>query len=511
MSFAPYAAIWLVLVAAALLLFLTARRTTLQIALSLAAPLLGLALWLPFRPDDSIPALALAGQQWAITEAAWSLTGALLLLLLAAAAHFAVGAGRGAGGRDAALTTALVTAALPALWAADDRTRILGVAFFALAWGAALYVERGQNSLPILQRLSPALRVLAAVFPLWLAAVLPVGRVFFAMLAGAVLLGVWPFAFGRDDEPLDPQEIFQRGLAALIGGAILAAAVQTRVPTSFELAAGTAFGLISMVVGLTRVWGRPLGNNARVFAMALGGLALVAALWAGADALVAGIRLAVFVPVLLVTVASGKTTAGARSSTSGNEPAPARFRLSPALLVALVVFAAIGGLPLTAGFATLAPLYTVWSVPAGWVLLVITAALLALWLAAVVVGGRTLLADASNDRAEWLATAAGLPAVVGLFAGPGSLGDVGVAAWIALAVPLVAGPALGLFAPGVDRLGDLLREAATFPAPAERLAPTLRRARQTAADAVGDALAILEGEYGLLWLLGIVLLLFWLA
>jgi len=44
-----------------------------------------------------------------------------------------------------------------------------------------------------------------------------------------------------------------------------------------------------------------------------------------------------------------------------------------------------------------------------------------------------------------------------------------------------------------------------------RLAGGVRRVGQMASDALADALAILEGEYGLLWLLGILLLLLWVA
>jgi len=83
--------------------------------------------------------------------------------------------------------------------------------------------------------------------------------------------------------------------------------------------------------------------------------------------------------------------------------------------------------------------------------------------------------------------------------------------WVFLGAPLVAGVILQRFVPGLDGLGSLLREAAALPQPVVRLAGGVRRVGQMASDALADALAILEGEYGLLWLLGILLLLLWVA
>jgi hypothetical protein len=186
-------------------------------------------------------------------------------------------------------------------------------------------------------------------------------------------------------------------------------------------------------------------------------------------------------------------------------------RFAPQAIPSIAAYAAVGGAPLTVGFVVLSRLYEDWQFSGGYVLLVVIVVAMSLWLAAIYRSGRRAAgAGMASDRTQWLRGLAILVPVLALLSPTFDAPD-GVLVWIALTIPLVAGIALGQFVPGLDDLDELLRESAQVRLPAERFAPRLRSAAQAAAGAITEALAILDGGYGLLWLLGLLLLLLWVA
>ncbi len=240
---------------------------------------------------------------------------------------------------------------------------------------------------------------------------------------------------------------------------------------------------------------------ARGLALALGGLVLVAGVWAGEAALLAAARLAVLAPAVLSLL----------PSTAATTPPSRLSRLLPLA----VIYLAVAGLPPTAGFGALSRLYTSW-LPGGVVLLVVTAALISLWLAVVYQAARPSGAgEPASGRALWLGALPAVLAALGLLHLDVSLFSLSPLVWAALVVPTVAGAALGHFAPGLGQLGGLLREsvapAAVTGRATARVGPPARRAGALVAAALADAAAILEGDNGLLFLLGLVLLLLWIG
>jgi hypothetical protein len=165
----------------------------------------------------------------------------------------------------------------------------------------------------------------------------------------------------------------------------------------------------------------------------------------------------------------------------------------------------------------LSRLYATW-LPGGWVLLVVMAALLSLWLAVVYQSGRAPAAEAgppAAGRALWLG---GLPAglaALGLLQVDSTALAQSPLVWAAILLPALAGAALGRFVPALSELGGLLRESVGATAAIDRVGarfgPPLRRAANGVADALADAAGILEGDNGLLVLLGLLLLLLWIG
>ena len=161
MSFAPYAALWILMVAAAGICLPAGRRPRLPIVISIAATLFAFGLWALFRPAVDTPALAFAGRQWAIGEVGWSLTGIVLLVLLSASVHALISPELLDSTRHAALSLGATAAALPAIWAADERTRIMGVTVFAVPGPYTSPRSRGRLSRRELAR--PAWRLVRPV------------------------------------------------------------------------------------------------------------------------------------------------------------------------------------------------------------------------------------------------------------------------------------------------------------------------------------------------------------
>lgn len=511
MSFAPYAVLWLVLVAAAAISFVTGRRSRIRVTVTLAAPLLALALWLPFRPNELFPSLSIAGRQWAVSTPAWQLTGIVLLLTLTAAVHAAMNRSPDQPAGQFALSPLLATASLPLIWAADDRTRVMGLTMFAAVWGGAtLLVARESEATGVNRSRFPWVYLLA-VIPLWLAAALPAGRFMFGLLATTILIVGRGYDNGRSGEDGHSASIMLDGLPLVVAGAVLAATLYAAMPSALEIVIGTATGLFLLLGGLIRVWQYSPAPAARAAGLALAGLGLTTAVWAGQEALIAGIRLAVFVPALLALAASFPTVSQAEQSI--DNVADGRFslirRVTPGSLAALFAYVVAAGLPLTVGFPVLASLYEAWRVSGGWVLLIVAAAIWSLLLAALVISGGSPANIGRADRDTWLRGTILLLPIIGLLSLNGMPPAVSWPVWAIIGITAIAGLIISLFGSVIDTLTEALHEAMTLPQSTKRVADGIRRAGNATIGGLADALAILDGDYGLLWILGLILLLIW--
>lgn len=507
MSFAPFVVLWIILLITAGICLAASRRRGISLAASLSTTILLLIGWFFFRPDSVVAVTDLAGLQWRVDGPAWELTGIALLLLLAALVHASLykGAAEAAGTRPAWLL-GLAATALPVVWTADDRSRVLTLAFFALVWTIAQLRSNHGNPRTAYGWSWP----MVSLFPLWLGAAWPAGRPALVLLAGAMLLGGWPFdGRWRKSAPGDGvMQLLINALPVVAGVAVLVSAGAT---TFGGVAIGvvTVISFSNLVMGMMRVQRHSPDSLAESFGPALAGLLPVFLVWtpAGADraALLAATRLAVFVPVLFTLIASLINREGV-----GDIPAaePRRPALSPGLIGSVAAFAAVGGLPLTAGFAAFMWLYWTWlTAMAGWALILLLIVMLSLWLAAVWQAVRAMAGRFDNGKEAWLRAGVLLLPIVGLLRF--NLGSVEpeLLAWFIVPLPLIAGLLLGHFIPGRQPLADRIKALLPAMPPLEAQYAQLRRVGQAAVDAVADAMAILDGELGLLWLTGLILLL----
>lgn len=508
MSFIPYAVLWVGLIVAAAVCLTTERRPRLRIVVILTTLLPSIALWLLIRPDTVTPALNIAGRQWIIDDVAWTLTGITFLLLATAVIQLFTDRTLRNPARHSAIALALVAAALPSLWAGDARTRILGATLFALTWGLSAWITGPRSDSDASRGKYYWAHVLFAVFPLWVGFAVPDWEFIGAVVAAIILMSAWPLDSRGVEMGGRPADGLVRGLPILIGAAVLAKPIASGALRPAEIAVGTAIGLLGFAIGLARAWGRP-SERALALGLALVGLVFVASIWAGTEALLASARLAVFAPFLLGLIAGAP---GQAEGVVDREPEAigksAGLPLTPQSLGRAVVYVALAGLPLTVGFTVLSLLYETWRLAGGWVLLLVVVLILTLWLAVITVAGRSAArAATSPGRDEWLRATAFLPAIIGLISLDLSGAASGWITWVAILIPPMAGWLIGRFLPVPDAFGELWREAVAMPVAAAGLTRRLREAGSIIADAVSDALAILSGEFGLLWLLGLLLLL----
>ena len=121
----------------------------------------------------------------------------------------------------------------------------------------------------------------------------------------------------------------------------------------------------------------------------------------------------------------------------------------------------------------------------------------------------TTLHDGS-DRLGWMIAAPALLLGVGLLAVPWPwLGELSPIVWVAILLPLVVGVAGALLLGRREQWADLVAMTVpTLPAlwRGSRAAAPVRSARRFVSDAAADALAIVEGPYGLLLVLALLVL-----
>lgn len=505
MSFAPYAVLWVILIIAAGICYLAERRNPILLATSLIATLLAFALWFFFQPNSVVSASSLFGRQWAVGQTAWSLTGIVLLLLLAAVVYAVLrdDSPMGMGTRPAWLL-GLAAAVLPIVWAADDRSRVLAIAFFALVWFAVRRSVGQADTGGTWHAFWPFISLL----PLWLAAGWPAAQLLLSTASAAMLLGVWPFGGWRRGVSGDVTlNLMTDSLPVIAGAAVLAAGLSSGLPTDLEMIAITVFAFLSFIIGLTQAWHFSFDRLVQALGPALSGIVLIVAVWATDDAMLSAVRLAVFTPAILTIIA---TLFVAQPSVA--TPGAARYsRLSPGLIGSIVIYAAVAGLPLTAGFVALSSLHEAWQAVSNWALVTALVVLLSLWFAAIFLTIRAIMKEFVSGREAWLRGMSLLLPILGLLQFSLASFGVSIITWIVIILPPILGVLLGLFVPGLRTLDGRPGERLSNARSSEALSDRLRHLGRVTADAIADAAAILEGEFGLLWLLGLVLLLLWLA
>lgn len=511
MSLLPFSALWAALAIAAVLSLALPARSRLSPLLPIVLLLVAGALWLWGRPLTADPPLTatLLGANWRIGPAAWGLTGIVLAVLLTVGLSTLPSARSGQTKAALAGAFLLSLALLPFIWAGDPRSSLLLLALFALgwtgvlAWTGAAGIEGRQVGVVLAPLLllwfADAVALAGAASPLWreLAGAAIV-------VAGAGLLGVWPFGGWRHLALSSglPAAISLIALPVVAGAVVLLPVAQQTAMGGAQLAVAVVLGLLSVLLGLRSAGDLIEQHPAGLAGLAgtLAGLVLLAAVFTPESTLPAATRVAVFVPLALL-LAGGVAT----------------NRLVAVLRAGVVVVAwlAVVGVPLTAGFTTVSALYAAWQ-PGTQLLLVALMALLLLgWSAVLSTVALRLLRRLRDEGAtapdDWRAIVPALVPVASLLTvDPAPLAEMSAISWVALVVPVVGGPVLAWLLDG--RL-DLSAATATSPAslvPAGVMAPLTgawRSGRRLAGDAVTEALTILEGPGGLLWVLGIILLL----
>lgn len=520
MSFIATGAVWLLLLIAGGASILLGNRPRLPQLLVIGLTLVAGGLWWLARPEaGAVETRFFLGRQWALSDGGWRLTGLTLFLLLSAAVYSLVNREVIGERRELkiGLLPLLTAAALPFLWAANAVALIETYTVFALAWGAVAWLS-GSPEEDSRSRLKSALWMLSPLFPLWFALALfaadAVGSAHYAMagllLAALLLSGVRPFS-GRRVAGASQSPAFAAlllGLPVILAGSLLSLIAGAPGLPAGQLALFTVLALIGILGGVWAIWRQP-DAPATGSADALAALVLLVALWTDESALRAAVHLAVFAPILILW--AGKAPGVTSGAATSMRPAGI---LHPRFLATGATLLILAGIPLAAGVGALAPLYDAWLEAGRYVL---AAALALIW--ALLLGGLGLLVQGRPTDGEtdapgrtWLiASAYVLPLVGLLWPDVASLSEAGLLTWAVIVFAAVAGLLTARFAGPLVTERRLLDEVFAFDHRTGTAAGKLRRAGQATLAAAAEAAGVLEGEDGLLWLLGLLLVLFWIA
>jgi hypothetical protein len=225
---------------------------------------------------------------------------------------------------------------------------------------------------------------------------------------------------------------------------------------------------------------------------------LLAGVWTGAQAVVA--------ESLLLLLGGGVLLLGSdqdHSHFAGRLPQPGQ----------LISIAAFAALPLTVGFTGRSALYGAWLEQGRWILVLVTALLqlpllVALFFANVRTGeGATMKQITDLSAPDLPRLLALLLPTLGLFSWT-SLSQSSPLSWVAILAPVALAGIIVWRVEEKSELRQTLREAFAMPTllASSRL-PGARAAATAVAVAARDAVALLEGEGGLLWLLLFVVIL----
>jgi hypothetical protein len=454
------------------------------------------------------------GWSWQVGPLAWTVSLAVFLLSLGALALDAQRYGARRQPFDTALIMLLAVATLAACWAGSLATHVLTWTLLAAIWigGMALSARGHEQRMASLSWRAGA--ALAAVLLLWLAAASagPAADMSgvaawstltrsLVLLAATYQLAVFPFHRLRlSDWALPPALSAMLTLAPAAAGAVLLARLEagSEIGLAFALPF-TLMGLLALLAAVRRAW---IASNAgRSLPLALiqaqTGLVLLAGVWADPQAVLAE-------TIVLLLGGGILLLAGNRreSHLPGRVPQPG----------ALLAIAAFAALPLTAGFTGRSALYGAWLEEGRWVLVLATALLYLPLLTALLIAH--LPTGRPGDNSETQAPKPDLPRVLtfllpalGLFSVV--LGQASVATWLAILLPALLAVFFAWRLREITELRQMLREAFTMPAlPTAPPWSGARRVFSAAWTAAREALVILEGEGGLLWLLLFVVILY---
>jgi hypothetical protein len=486
---------------------------------------IGLVVWLPL--GQQLPQSAQLGGwtqelffptwQWQVDETIWLLSGVLLLLvfslLLFRAGRLTVPPDRfnhfsrqlKRSEWQPILLLALVMAGLSAIWASTLATLMMSWTLLAIFW--ALYLLTTGDVAKDLSSVTHRLFWMLAplLFAGIAAAAKPVGSdlldmgswsqaavvaVFITIMAQ---MGIMPFVGWRPRtdrwRPTDGPVLYL--IPPLVGSALLARLVATAHIESGEILLLTVFALISILSGVRRAWTN-LRSTARLpaeLALSLSGLAFLAAIWAGPEALLAGVQLLVFALTILFLLE--------------NLPI-SRVRWWRAIAPAMALLT-LAGFPLTAGFITLASVYTIWLTNALFVLLLALVLLLIPLITAVLIFVRdhinTKPAANQQNRSVITEVAQLIPAAGLLMLGGIPWSEIHIAAWLVL-LATTAGALLLIRYVGEVQEAISTVDAALSPdkLPFTHSGPTAQKFARQLMFSLSEAAFILEEDRGLLWL-----------
>lgn len=533
----PFLVIVPTLLVAGILLTLALARyqPRYSVPASAAIAAASLLIWLPAaaglpltsQPDQGGAVAQLqADTSLVVDQNGWQLSLALLLLLTAALLIWAARLETEQSNQEVALASRLMPpalllalAALLSVWAASLAYLVTGWTLLALAWAWLLFAA-GLNG----ERLSGLARRLAALLMgllfLGLAVATlsttgatitgasdwPVWPRSFLILAAASQLGAFPLQWWRPpDWPLPRPVLALAHLLPSVAGAHLLShlALPGGGTIGYSLFL-TAFGLLGLLLAASAAWSylaQP-AQLAAALSAALASLILLLGAWAGPESVVGGSRVLLLAAGAFFLVEFRPT------------PWPTAHRAGLLLAVA-----AIAGLPLTAGFNPLVDLYNGWLEGGRFLLVAVTALLLALLIGAALLRAwnrpETETPDAATRR-PWpgaVTLAAHGLLVLGLFGLPRlPLGEVKLVSWLAIGLAAAAGLALTRFGRQVHEVQEIVSRALRpqLALPETRLVPILARWLNAVRTALRQATDTLEGETGMLWLL-VFIAMIWLA
>jgi hypothetical protein len=480
--------------------------------------LIAVAVWLV--AGRSLPLVAAIGKwSFQVDQIAWQLSLYVLLLVLATLIFLsAPSVGNEPDpvnrftwlARPSAILLLTATTLL-VLWADSLAGLLTTWTLQTLAWTFLLAVA-GSRTADVNRLLLRGSTLLFSLVFLWLAAVAldrpsqagldmgswPVQARTWILLAAVTQLGALPLHWWRPLKWSLPaaSAALIHTMPAVVGGSLLARlALNAPAGIGYTLFL-TTFAFLGLLVAVGRAWihlRRP-GIAVANLAMAQASVVVLVGAWAGSEAVVAelGVMVLAIGGLFLANAVLKGTLAWLRA---------------PAV-------AAIAGIPLTAGFIGLATLYNNWVSGGLFLLLLVTTLLYVPLIAAAIVAPRGERRDQDEPtelrNTVWI-VAGQLLLAAGLVAIPIPLaGQTSPFAWLAIILATAAGIALSRQSEWVQQAPAGLQRAFHLDLPGDRLYQYAASLGSFTGNAIREAVAILEGEGGLLWLI-ILLVVVWLA
>lgn len=449
---------------------------------------------------------------WQMSNAAWWLNFSLLLLVIAA--------GLTQWARPSQTTSPLLSVTLSLLLVSSTLIATIAVSWPALlsawvllagVWFLLLNLNANSSGKSTVA-LGPLFFLGAGPLLLWLALLTlpqasgttgldvrawPTLTRSLLLLAALLQLGAFPFHFWRPlsrrwqrrSPQILPLSTVLAHTAPVIAGAALLARLEAATDISLAFALPlTLAGLFGLLWAANTAWRFSDDRMRLAGALALGqaSLVLLASTWAGPEAILAEARTFLLANGLLLLVAR-------------------RDDIDLlAALAAMLAVAALAGLPLTTGFTGRTALYDVWLSNGRWLLLLVTALLHIPFIAATLLLLRSGVATGwrkwPDTRREIAGSAGLLLPALGLL-GFSGLGTASFTTWLAVLLPTAAALLVIYFLEETEAVQQMVEEALSLPFAPRPIFDPLRRGIRHLIAGLAEAATILEGERGLLWLL----------